>query len=35
MKGAEIPERIRNTWSNQEYREQIGVHGGRRNTWKK
>ena len=35
MKGTEIPGRSRNIWSNQEYREEMIVHVGNRNTWKK
>jgi hypothetical protein len=27
MEGAGIPEKIRNIWSNQEYREELGIHG--------
>jgi hypothetical protein len=27
MKGAEISGRSRNTWSEQEYREEVGIHG--------
>jgi hypothetical protein len=34
MEIAGIPERSRNIWSKQEYREEIGKHGGSRNTRK-
>jgi len=35
MEGAEIPEGSRNIWSNQEYLEEVGIHGGSRNIAKK
>jgi hypothetical protein len=34
MEGAEIPGRSRNTWREQKYREEVGIHGLTRNTWK-
>ena len=35
MEGAEIPGRIKNIWSKQKYREEVGIHGGNRHTGKK
>jgi hypothetical protein len=35
MERAEIPGRSRNIWSNQKYLEEVGIHGGNRNTGKK
>ena len=35
MEGAEIPGRSRNTWREQKYCEEVGIHGGSRNTVKK
>ena len=35
MEIAGISERSRNTWREQKYREEVGIHGLTRNTWKK
>jgi hypothetical protein len=35
MEGAEIPGGSRNVWSNQEFLEEVGIHGGSRNIGKK
>jgi hypothetical protein len=35
MEGAEISGRSRNTWSEQKYQEELGIHGVSRNTGKK
>jgi hypothetical protein len=35
MKEEEISGRSRNTWREQKYREEVGIHGGSRNTGKK
>jgi hypothetical protein len=35
MKGAEISGRSMNTWSEQKYREELGIYGVSRNTGKK
>jgi hypothetical protein len=35
MEGAEIPERSRNIWINQEYLEEVKIHGGSINIGKK
>jgi hypothetical protein len=35
MEGTEIPGRIRNIWSKQKYREEVGIYGVTRNTGKK
>jgi hypothetical protein len=35
MKGAEISGRSRNTWSEQKYREELGIYGVSRNNGKK
>ena len=34
MEGVEIPRKSRNIWSKQKYREEVGIHGGSRNTGK-
>jgi hypothetical protein len=35
MEVAEIQRTSKNIWSNQEFREEVGIHGGSRNTGKK
>jgi hypothetical protein len=35
MEGAEISRRSRNTWREQKYRDELGIHGESRNTGRK